>query len=138
MGSAHYAQPDFLSDAVVTALISAGATTEMVAAARAAARVEYERRRVKERPKEVAWKRRERARKCQAGQASSAANVAPDIDLVSRDDSGASGDDTQSHVQNATAATTLGSIERRLLDAAAGSVAPESRAPDRRIARAGL
>jgi hypothetical protein len=56
-----------LSDAVVAALTSAGATTEMIDAAQATAREEYEARRVKERPKEVAWKRSERARKCQAG-----------------------------------------------------------------------
>jgi hypothetical protein len=46
-----------LSDAVVAALLSAGATTEMIDAAQAAARVEYQARRVKERPKEAVWKR---------------------------------------------------------------------------------
>jgi hypothetical protein len=62
------------------ALLSARATREMIESAQAAARVEYEARRVKERPKEAVWKRRERARKCQAGQAS----ASRDDDPVSR------------------------------------------------------
>jgi hypothetical protein len=89
-----------LSDAVVAALVSAGAAAEMIEAAQSAARAEYEACRVKERPKEAAWKRRRRAAisplqrsnpssrdtnmsspdKCPASDVSR-----PDIDLSSRD-----------------------------------------------------
>jgi hypothetical protein len=74
-----------LSDAVVAALLSAGATREMIAAGKAAARVEYEARRSVERPKEVARQRRQRARKCHAGHGTSRDSVTPDTDLVTRD-----------------------------------------------------
>jgi hypothetical protein len=64
-----------LSDAVVEALLSAGATTETIDAAQAAARVEYQARRVKERPKEVARKRRQRAAKRPGGTGATNADV---------------------------------------------------------------
>ena len=57
----------------------------MIDAAVAAWRVEYEARRSVERPKEAEWKRRERARKRQAGQAPNGA-MSGDDGRVSRQD----------------------------------------------------
>ena len=61
------------------------APAEMIDAAVAAWRVEYEARRSVERPKEAEWKRRERARKRQAGQAPNGA-MSGDDGRVSRQD----------------------------------------------------